>query len=257
MLGKLENFQHAKEPISVENYTIEHVMPQKTPLSQAWINNLGQDWNEIHQRYLHTIGNLTLTGYNSELSNLSFIEKRDREGGFRSSSLQLNSKLAKLDHWDKNEIEQRAHDLTEQSVKIWPIPDVPRSIVQTYGTKIETDALTYSEQDHYENASESIIWVYELLKNEIISVSSEISIVPKKRYIAYIRHTNFLDVVFYKNQLNLYLNMKQGTLEDPRKIAEDVSESGHWGNGDYRIIMHDETDIEYIIFLIKQSFDRN
>ena len=232
-------------------------MPQKTPLSQLWLNDLGPDWIAIHQRYIHTIGNLTLTGYNSELSNLSFVEKRDREGGFRSSSLQLNSELAKLDNWDKNEIERRAHDLTERAVKIWPIPEVPQSIVQMHGSKIENDTLTYSEQDHYENASESIIWVYELVKKGIVSVSSEITIVPKKKYIAYIRHTNFLDVVFYRNQLNLYLNMKLGGLEDPRKIAEDVSESGHWGNGDYRIIIHDATDIEYIISLVKQSFDRN
>lgn len=132
ILGKLENSHHGKEPITVENFTIEHIMPQKTPLSQPWINDLGENWEQIHQKYLHTIGNLTLTGYNSELSNLSFSEKRDRDGGFSSSSIQLNSELEKLNHWNKDEIESRAHSLTEQAVKIWSIPDLPPSVLQKY-----------------------------------------------------------------------------------------------------------------------------
>ncbi|MFZ0556205.1 MAG: DUF5655 domain-containing protein [Nitrososphaeraceae archaeon] len=89
---------------------------------------------------------------------------------------------------------------------------------------------------------------------------SEIKIVPKKKYIAFLRHTNFLDIVFYRNQLNLYLNMEKGSLNDPQKMAEDVSESGHWENGDYRIIIHDVTDItdmEYLMLLIMQSFNQN
>lgn len=256
VLGKLENSQHAKEPISVENYIIEHIMPQKTPLSEIWIKDLGNNWEDIHQRYLHTIGNLTLTGYNSELSNLSFLEKRDRNGGFRTSSLQLNFKLGKLNTWNKNEIEQRANELTEQAINIWPIPDIPSSSIQNY-VRPEIDIMTYSEEDHYENGSESTIWLYEVLKKRIMSISSEITIVPKKKYIAFLRNTNFLDVVFYKNQLNLYLNMKRGGLDDPRKIAEDVSESGHWGNGDFRIIVHNGTDIEYVMPLINQSFKQN
>ena len=99
-------------------------MPQKTPLSQPWINDIGENWEQIHQKYLHTIGNLTLTGYNSELSNLSFLEKRNRDGGFSSSSLQLNSELAKLNHWNKDEIERRAQLLTEQALKIWSLPEL-------------------------------------------------------------------------------------------------------------------------------------
>ena len=82
-------------------------MPQKTPLPKPWVDELGENWEQVHQKYLHTIGNLTLTGYNSELSNLSFLEKRDRDGGFKSTSLQLNSEIAVLQHWNKDEIERR------------------------------------------------------------------------------------------------------------------------------------------------------
>jgi hypothetical protein len=152
---------------------------------------------------------LTLTGYNSELSNLSFLEKKNREGGFKSSSLQLNSKLEKLDHWNKDEIERRAETLTEQALKIWSIPQLDTSVLQRYGTKGEDEVSTYSEQDHYDYGSQTTNWLYDTLKSKILGMSNEVKVVPKKKYIAFLRYTNFLDVVFYRNQLNLYLNMKK------------------------------------------------
>jgi hypothetical protein len=183
VLGKLENSQHGKEPISVEDYTIEHIMPQKTPLPRSWIHELGQDWEQIHQKYLHTIRNLTLTGYNSELSNLSFLEKKNREGGFKSSSLQLNSKLEKLDHWNKDEIERRAETLTEQALKIWSIPQLDTSVLQRYGTKGEDEVSTYWEQDHYDYGSQTTNWLYDTLKSKILGMSNEVKVVPKKKYL--------------------------------------------------------------------------
>lgn len=80
LLRKLEN-HNRKEIVDVEGYTIEHVMPQKEDLSNEWKEELGEKWKEIRDKYLHTIGNLTLTGYNSELSFKPFKEKRDMEGG--------------------------------------------------------------------------------------------------------------------------------------------------------------------------------
>ena len=95
-LRKLENFYHGKEPINIENYTIEHIMPQNKNLSPRWRNDLGEHWEEIHQKYLHTIGNLTITGYNSELGYLSFPEKRDINGGFSSSPLIIKPQISKV-----------------------------------------------------------------------------------------------------------------------------------------------------------------
>ena len=77
-------------------------MPQKIDSKdRTWIEELGMDWQQTHQKYLHTIGNLTLTGYYSELGNISFQEKQETKGGFRSSPLWLNGSLAKLGHWVK------------------------------------------------------------------------------------------------------------------------------------------------------------
>ncbi|ADG06892.1 DUF262 and DUF1524 domain-containing protein [Kyrpidia tusciae] len=120
---KLENFDR-KEPVVVENYSIEHIMPQNPNLSDEWKKELGERWKEISAQYLHTLGNLTLTGYNPELSDRPFREKRDMKGGFAESPLRLNRSLARLDAWNEAAIVARAEELAALAVKVWPRPDV-------------------------------------------------------------------------------------------------------------------------------------
>ena len=122
LLRKLENYGR-EELISIEDYTIEHIMPQTLP--EEWQTELGEEWRETHEKYLHTIGNLTLTGYNSELSNRSFKEKQEMPGGFQDSPLHLNRSLAQAERWNETSIIKRAEILSEQACKIWTDIDVP------------------------------------------------------------------------------------------------------------------------------------
>src|SRR2546423_596380 len=131
LLRSLENAGR-KERVYVENYTIEHIMPQNKRLSGAWQQELGSDWQEIQSRYLHTIGNLTLTGYNAELSDRPFREKRDMEGGFADSPLRLNRDLARLERWDEEAILHRADSLARLAVQIWSYPAVAPEALQDY-----------------------------------------------------------------------------------------------------------------------------
>ena len=83
---------------------------------------------------------------------------------------------------------------------------------------------------------------------------------PKKLYLAYKTTRNFVDIVFNKSKLKLYINMKTGTLDDPRGIAKDLETPvhiGHWGNGDYLVEVSEDTDIDYVMNLIQQSYDIN
>lgn len=88
ILSRLENLEN-KAPIIIENYTIEHIMPQNKNLSSEWQADLGAEWQEVQKKYLHTIGNLTLTAYNSEMSDRPFLEKMDMPGGFKESRIYL------------------------------------------------------------------------------------------------------------------------------------------------------------------------
>ena len=120
-LRKLENHEY-NEPVPTDEYTIEHIMPQNKNLSKEWQLALGDDWKQVQEIWLHTLGNLTLTGYNPELSDRPFAEKRDIEGGFGMSPLKLNQGLGKLKEWNKKEIKRRANRLAQLALRVWVAP---------------------------------------------------------------------------------------------------------------------------------------
>lgn len=124
LLEALENYYH-KEPIDLNtaNYTIEHIMPQNIEYNLSWQQMLGEDWQEVHSLYLHTLGNLTITGYNAEMSNKSFWEKVNGESGFKHSHLKLNESIAQCDVWNKKAIQRRTNILTDIILKIWKYPE--------------------------------------------------------------------------------------------------------------------------------------
>ena len=124
LLEALENYYH-KEPIDLNtaNYTIEHIMPQNIEHNLSWQQMLGEDWQEVHSLYLHTLGNLTITGYNTEMSNKSFVEKVNGESGFKHSHLKLNESIAQCDVWNKKAIQRRTNILTDIILKIWKYPE--------------------------------------------------------------------------------------------------------------------------------------
>ena len=124
LLEALENYYH-KEPIDLNtaNYTIEHIMPQNIEHNLSWQQMLGEDWQEVHSLYLHTLGNLTITGYNAEMSNKSFGEKVNGESGFKHSHLKLNESIAQCDVWNKKSIQRRTNILTDIILKIWKYPE--------------------------------------------------------------------------------------------------------------------------------------
>ena len=134
LLRKLENFD-TKEPVEVKNYTIEHIMPQNPHLIQQWRNDLGENWVKIQSDYLHTIGNLTFTGYNPEYSDKSFQEKKTMTGGFSESPIRLNKSLAGLEKWDEEEIKKRADELADLALKIWKYPILDKETQQKFEDK--------------------------------------------------------------------------------------------------------------------------
>lgn len=124
LLEALENYYH-KEPIDLNtaNYTIEHIMPQNIEHNLSWQQMLGENWQEVHSLYLHTLGNLTITGYNAEMSNKSFGEKVNGESGFKHSHLKLNESIVQCDVWNKKAIQRRTNILTDIILKIWKYPE--------------------------------------------------------------------------------------------------------------------------------------
>ena len=114
ILETLEESYGHKEAVPFDNLTIEHVMPQT--LSEWWQNHIGEDWVDTHELFLHTIGNLTLTAYNPELSNDDFTTKKKI---YNNSHLELNKYFSSISSWTREEIERRAETLAKQALLIW------------------------------------------------------------------------------------------------------------------------------------------
>ncbi|WP_209320248.1 DUF262 domain-containing protein [Anaerococcus jeddahensis] len=137
ILSRLENFEN-KAPIIIENYTIEHIMPQNKNLSLEWQADLGDDWQEVQKNYLHTIGNLTLTAYNSEMSDRSFLEKMDMQGGFKESALRLNKYVVLQNEWNEKHIKERAKELAKKAESIWTYPTLTAEELSQYQVEEKT-----------------------------------------------------------------------------------------------------------------------
>jgi len=256
VLRKLENFKR-KEIVDIESYTIEHIMPQNKNLSSEWRQEIGENWEEVHNTYLHTLGNLTLTRYNSELSDKPFKEKRDLESGFGESPLRLNRGLGKIDFWNEDEITKRAQSLAEQALLVWNYPLLSDDILAKYNVKsVESGVVTYKIEDHLELQREMLI-LFEQLRKRICNLDSSVREEFKKLYIAYKTTTNFVDIVPQKNRLRLSLNMTFNEIHDPKGICKDVTNLGRWGNGDVEVGISSLDEIEDVIFLIKQSFEKH
>ena len=250
-LRRFENFGR-KERVAVEDYTIEHIMPQN--LSPAWESSLGFDCERIHEEWLHTSGNLTLTGYNSEYGNRSFQEKRDMDGGFKTSPLRVNEGLGKLNQWNEDSIKERAHHLAESALDIWKYPDLPNGMMA-----IDQSARvrkTYVLQDHPKLLSGALGDLFIAFRREILGLDPCVTEVFRKQYVAYLARKNFVDLQPMTTEFRLMLNMRFTEISDPKRICKDVSNIGHLGNGDVEVRLREIAEIPYVMGLVRQSFER-
>jgi uncharacterized protein with ParB-like and HNH nuclease domain/predicted transport protein len=253
-LRRLENYGR-KERVQVDEYTIEHIMPQNENLSLAWRTALGPEWKRVQQSWLHSLGNLTLTGYNSEYSDKSFAEKRDMTGGFKESPLKLNAGLGQLEKWDEDEIRTRAGKLAATAVSVWAGPTLSKNVLESYQEKSSAEA-NYSIDDHPNLLADSNRNLFESLRKAIIALDPCVTEEFLKRYVAYKAETNFVDVVPQAKRLRLSLNMPFNEVNDPKGLCKDVSGVGRWGNGDVEIGVSALDELPYVMGLVRQSFDR-
>jgi uncharacterized protein with ParB-like and HNH nuclease domain/predicted transport protein len=252
-LRRLENFGR-KERVAVDEYTIEHIMPQNERLSAAWRAALGTEWKRVQETWLHTLGNLTLTGYNSEYSDRSFTDKRDMAGGFRESPLRLNQGLGALETWDEEAINKRAAKLSKTAVKVWAYPDLSTEVLTAYKTPEESTG--YSIADHPYLLVGNVQLLFEAFRKGVLALDPCVTEEFLKLYVAYKAETNFVDVVPQAKRLRLSLNLAFSEINDPKGICKDVSAVGRWGNGDVEVTLDSDENLPYIIGLVRQSFEK-
>ncbi|GHS36663.1 hypothetical protein JP0121_13290 [Helicobacter pylori] len=252
---RLENFER-KERVYTHEYTTEHIMSQKlTEDTKEWERDLGENFQEIHNKYLHTIGNLTLTGYNQEYSNNSFQQKRDMEKGFKDSPLRLNQSLRDLESFGEEEIKKRANDLADLALKIWTYPKLDAETLEKYKPKKDKKEKKFYDLNSYKFSSHSRE-LFDILSKEIKALDEKIVENFNQDYISYKFSKNFVDIVVQTKDLKLYLNMKFNELQDEKNLARDMTNKGHLGNGNIEIKLETKENIPYCLGLIKQALEK-
>ncbi|WP_231230359.1 DUF262 and DUF1524 domain-containing protein [Helicobacter pylori] len=249
---RLENFDR-KERVYTHEYTTEHIMPQT--LTEEWERDLGENFQEIHNKYLHTIGNLTLTGYNLEYSNKSFQEKRDMEKGFKDSPLRLNQGLRDLESFGEEKIKKRANDLADLALKIWTYPNLDAETLEKYKPKKDKKEKKVYDLSSYKFSSHSRE-LFDILSKEIKALDEKIVENFNQDYISYKFSKNFVDIVVQTKDLKLYLNMKFNELQDEKNLASDATNKHHNGNGNIEVKLETKENIPYCLGLIKQALEK-
>lgn len=261
-LRRLEN-HGKKERVDVENYTIEHILPQNESLSKEWQAELGPEWQHLQQTWLHTLGNLTLTGYNSEYRDFPFAYKRDqvtdKDGnpiGFAHSPLKLNLGLGKVTTWNDDAIKARADRLALEAAKVWSAPQLPPDVFDAYRPAVVKAGQQYSIDDHPFLVSGPMRELFDLFREAVLALDPCVSEEFLKLYVAYKAETNFVDVVPQAKRLLLTINMPFHEIDDPRGICVDITNVGRWGNGNISVGLATKVDLPYVTGLVRQSFDR-
>ncbi|SDW80555.1 DUF262 and DUF1524 domain-containing protein [Aequorivita viscosa] len=254
LLESLENWKR-KELVNAENYTIEHILPQNQNLSLQWRQELGEDWERVKNQYLHTLGNLTLTGYNSELSDRPFSDKKTIEGGFNTSPLFLNESVRIEDSWNKEAILNRASTLAQRACIIWKTPHLSQERLDIYKEPGLSKEQNIYNIENYEHLQGDMLVLFQNLEKRVLNLDASVRVEFKKLYIAFKSQTNFVDVVPQKKRLRLSLNTEFDRIKDSKGICKDVSGLGRWGNGDVEVGLENLSELDYIMELIEQAFE--
>lgn len=256
ILIAIENAE-GKEFVSTENSTIEHIMPQN--LTKEWERELGPNYEELHGIYLHTLGNLTLTPYNSELGDKSFFDKKTCDNGFCKSKLTLNEGLCELEKWTDKEIIDRTKQLSKKIINIWKYPVKTSRVSEIINHINETGDIEEYTLDDFEDLKNRTITrqLFDTLNIMILKLDSTVHQVINKQYITYKKNKNFVEFIPLKTGLRLLLDIPLNELNDPKELCEDVSDKGRWGTGLTRTYLKEEQDVNYVMDLIKQSYEYN
>lgn len=192
------------------------------------IHSTAVDWSQTRVAFVST----------------SFTENQRLATNFKDIAIEL----WEVKRYDNDLISVNPIKKTKSAESIKPLTQ-QNTIIKSVTDEIKV----YTEEDHLTGAPEEMVELYETYKNAILNLADDIEIVPKKLYIAFKKNKNIADIIIMKKGIKMFINLKKGQLDDPKNLMKDVSETGHWGNGHYEVIVNDTKNLEYIMSLVKQA----
>lgn len=248
---KLEN-EGNKEPISYSGYTIEHILPQNKDMRDEWKQALGVNYAEIQAKYLHSLGNLTLTRYNSEMGDKPFAEKLEV---YKESAMHtLNKFVVQQSTWNEQTILARTEILSNCACEAWKAPVLDEETIEKYAPQDDQVKQSYNIEHYGMDMFTKML--YMKLHETIMEVEPKAKEEFKKLYIAHKLKTNFVDVVPQKAGLRISVNLDFDEVYDPEGICRDVTDLGRWGNGDVEIRFESLEKLDAVMEIIKQAIEK-
>jgi len=256
LLDRLEN--QSKEVIDTSTFTIEHVMPQNDNLCPEWKDMLGENWQAVREVWLHRLGNLTLTGYNTKYSDRPFAEKKTMKDGFNDSPLRLNKFIREQAKWTAAEMEERGKDLAAKALAIWrPLVVDPEAVKAAELEDRKAQAARYSlDKLDFDNSRP----LFDSLREQVLALGDDVVELCGPRSVTYRVFDFFLEVIPRKHRLALLLNLDFEECDDPTQRAIDTSE--------YTFIVHasesggvlfyldDQTQLAAAMHIVRQAYEK-
>ncbi|ULH16657.1 DUF262 domain-containing protein [Deinococcus sp. KNUC1210] len=263
LLVRLERGMSPKEAFEEGTLTIEHVMPQndkEDSLSPAWQTMLGPDWRAVQARLVHTLGNLTLTGYNSELGDRPFHDKQilPAPKGYMHSRLLMTRELAALPEWNETRIQERAIELTQRALALWPFPTLTPEELSALRAEGRQRGKVKTVEDHLETSSAALRSLYEQVRARLLKLPGGVREEPQKQYIAYkVAGANFCDLAVQPSlsTLKCWLNIPPSQIDDPHRLTQDITGKGKAGNGNVELVLTLQSDLDAFEALAQQALD--
>ena len=237
-------------------YSIEHIMPQNERLSVAWRTMLGDDWKAVHKSWLHRLGNLTLTGYNSKYSDRPFEEKKTIKGGFSQSSVRLNQFVREQPVWTAREIAERTNDLAQRSLAVWPPLVVEQSLIDDANFREMRDLAARRDVGKVKMSARARE-LFEHLRTQVLGLDSEVLELAETNSVSYHDPGFLLEVLPRRYGLTLLVALDFNEVDDPPDLAQDATQwkffvhAKHEGGVSLRV--SDENAIATSMPIIRQA----
>ena len=255
LLDRLENAD-SREPTDTSVYSIEHVMPQNTNLPDAWRAMLGDGWQQVQQDWLHRLGNLTLTGYNSTYRDHPFETKKTIRGGFSESSVRLNKYAREQSQWTESEMEERGELLANRALQIWPSLKVEQSLIDAENQRELRDRAARTDVAAVMMSSSSRE-LFERFRVRVQELDDAIVEIAERSSVSYHGPEFFLEILPRKHGLNLLLAIDFNEIEDPTGLAQDATQWKFFVNaqheGGVSLYVGDEA-IDIAMPIVRQAF---
>ena len=255
VLDGLEN-RDSKEQSDTSSYSIEHIMPQNERMPEPWRVMLGENWKEIRQTWLHRLGNLTLTGYNSTYSDKSLLDKQTIENGFRQSSVRLNQDVRDEPVWTEKQMDARGQRLAARALTIWPRLDADKGMIRKMERE-ELKARAASRRVDKVEMTDQARDLFDALRIRLQSDFPEMIEMAQTKSVSYHDPEFFLEVIPRKRGLGLLIGMDYDDVDSPDDTVRDTTNYSFVTHASYQggvlIILRDKSQFEQALRVITQA----